>query len=341
MAEAIISRRGGNIDSGIKPPPIIADRASVIVYVTDSNNAPIQNLSVHCKDGSYWYNYHTNEKGQCLFMGNSGHMNITAHNYSIQQNIRYIDQGKVDFNLDAPVGTSNVVNLSLKSLPTSSFTAMTTNVQDTSNLFSGSCYVRCADHANIFLGGAGGGGSLTDPGWSVTSTGGGGGGITIANNILMNKNSAYLFYIGSGGANGRVNTASGNRGQHFPGDAGGSTSAFGYSATGGGGGRFGWMIGDSGTGTYRGGNGGGKLISGAIVNAENSEYSNWGGGGGAYSATAGTPGGGKGGDRGGFGSSGVNGGGGGGGGGWWSTGSDRNIYFGGSGGPGKITFTFY
>ena len=339
MAEAIISRRGDKANSGIQPPPIVADRASVIVCVTDSNNTPIQNLSVHCNDGGTWYNYHTNDKGQCLFMGNSGHMNITAYNYSIQQNIKYVDQSKTTINLDTPVGTSNVANISLQFLPTTSFNTMTTNVQDDANLFSGSCFVRCADYANIFLGGAGGGGSITDPGWYVLGAGGGGGGITIVNGISINKNSAYLFYIGVGGNAGRVNTTSGNRGHHFPGNSGGSTSAFGYSATGGGGaGPYQYNIGISGTGTYRGGNGGGTNSTGAILKGENSEYANWGGGGGAYTASAGLPGGGAGGERGGSGRVGVNGGGGGGGGGWWS--QDHNIYFGASGGSGKITFTF-
>lgn len=332
MAECIIARGGGS-SFGIQPPPIISDRASVLVSVVDSNNTPIQNLSVHCNDGGYWYNYHTNEKGQCLFIGNSGHMNITAHNYSIQDGIKYLDQSETLCNVDTPVGTSNIVNMKLNFLSTSSFSYIGA-ITDSSKLYSGDCMVRCADHVNIFLGGAGGGSTVTSNGdTKIYSSGGGGGGITIVNGIEINKSKKYQFYIGNGGQR------SGIIGNYFSnGSSGGTTSAFGYSATGGGGGVVNGAGGVGGTGNYNGGNGGGKSYTGSLINGQNSEWSNWGGGGAGYLTNPGKPyGGACGNDSNAVGKAGVNGGGAGGAG---KVPSDR-MQHGNNGGQGKITFTFY
>ena len=114
MAECIIARggsSGGGNNGGL--PPVVADRCSILVTVKDSAGTVINDLSVHCKDGSMWYNYHTNEKGQVLFMTNSGSANITAWNFSINGNYKWIDQNIATINIDAPASSSNKVNINL------------------------------------------------------------------------------------------------------------------------------------------------------------------------------------------------------------------------------------
>ena len=166
MAECIIARGGGKSDGGSSGPPVIPGMHTILATVTDSAGAPIQDLSVHCKDGSAWYNYHTNEKGQVLFATNSGAANITAWNFSLNGNYKYLDQETVTKNLDVPIGSTTTLNLSLTRVTgEQSFTAMQSNIYQprTAGLFSGNCRVRVSTRANVFLGGGGGGG-----GWGVT-----------------------------------------------------------------------------------------------------------------------------------------------------------------------------
>ena len=57
MAECIIARGGGRSDGGgTSGPPIISDKHTILVTVKSSNGTIIPNSSVHCKDGSLWYN---------------------------------------------------------------------------------------------------------------------------------------------------------------------------------------------------------------------------------------------------------------------------------------------
>lgn len=342
MAECIIARGGGRSDGGTSGPPVIPGMHTILVTVTDSANQPIEDLSVHCKDGSAWYNYHTNEKGQVLFATNSGAANITAWNFSLNGNYKYLDQEIATKNLDTPIGSTTTLNLSLARIAEEqSFTSMQSNIYKprTAGLFSGKCKVRVSNHANLFLGGAGGGGdwSRTDSDSMYGGGGGGGGGITIANSIQLNKLETYNFFIGGGGAGGYI--AYGPR--YVNATSGGSTTAFGHTATGGGGGRQQRGGGGAaGTGTY---SGGAALFSAGNGNGQNSQWSNWGGGGGscAWSSNfyGGSPGGGNciAGDHG---HSGINGGGGGAGG--HSTGRDSSLNAnGGYGSGGKISFTLY
>ena len=348
MAECIIARGGGRSDGVSSGPPIIADKHTILVTVTDSAGQVINDLSVHCKDGDAWYNYHTNDKGQVLFVTNSGSANITAWNFSINGNYKYIDQIETTKDIDAPVGLGTSLDLSLAFQQSEiSFTNMTSNIYQ-NQCYYGNYKVRVANYVNVFVGGGGGGGgnaynrSAYD--WEISEGGGGGGGggCSIENNILLNHNQIYLFYIGSGGSAGVYGTA------------GGTSSAFNIMATGGEGGRDDRRS-NEGQGTYGGGNGGYAWngtsgSSGGLA----SKFSNWGGGGGAgftddpsvgtsykRAGSGGTPYGADGGTNA-IGRSGSNGGGGGGGGGKLVSASSSTLGFtGGRGGGGKLSFTFY
>lgn len=348
MAECIIARGGGRSDGGFSGPPIIADKHTILVTVTDSNNQVINDLSVHCKDGDNWYNYHTNDKGQVLFVTNSGAANITAWNFSINGNYKYIDQAYVSKNIDAPVGLSTTLNLALGFQANEvSFNSMTSNIF-VDKCYSGNYKVRVANHVNVFVGGAGGGGGGS---YETTNTsdedsvwggcGGGGGGISIGNSIALTHDSFYLFYTGSKGIGGKG---------YREGSTGGTSSAFGISATGGEGGNCGGFSSGSGqgTGNYNGGNGSNNYSR----NGGNSRYSNWGGGGGMGEEDSdnrnfndytrgGNPYGANGASsHGSNGPSATNGGGGGGASGRVVS-HPSGTYKGGDGGPGKISFTFY
>ena len=235
MAECIIARGGGSGgNSGGSLPPVITGYCQILTTVVDSDNNPIQDLSVHCKDGSTWYNYHTNEKGQVLFVTNSGSANITAWNFSINGNYRYIDQARFIQNVDAPVTTSKYLNIQLNRIASFSCTSESTNIY--SNYFD-RCKFRVANKIDqLRLGSAGGGGGC---GYGyrnrVNFSGGGGGGGSITQyNIDINRNEVYRFYIGQGGEGAWIrNNRQVNTGQVISPSSGGSTSGFGYSVTGG------------------------------------------------------------------------------------------------------------
>ena len=343
MAECIFASGGGRSDGGgTIGPPVIPGMHTVLVTVTDSAGGPVEDLSVHCKDGSAWYNYHTNDKGQVLFATNSGSANITAWNLSLNGNYKYLDQESVSKNIDAPIGSTTMLNISLTPITTEqSFTFMQSNIYAprSSGLYSGNCRVRAYNRANIFLGGAGGGGGWTRDEEAYGGGGGGGGGIIVRTGFELNQSQNYLFYIGSGGRGGW--RAAGHDAEST---SGGTTSGFGLAATGGEGGES-YSSGKNamgGTGDYSGGNSWGA----DKVNkyAEDSQWSNWGGGGASMrtylnDSTDVIPGGKPGGGDciyNSTGQSGVNGGGGGAGG-----RSSRYEQNGGAGSGGKISFTFY
>ena len=235
MAECIIARGGGSgggSNGGL--PPVIAGYCQILTTVVDSDNNPIQDLSVHCKDGEAWYNYHTNEKGQVLFVTNSGSANITAWNFSINGNYKYIDQKYNVQNIDAPVTTSKYLNIQLSRVSSFNATSDSTNIYN--NGFD-RCKFRVANKIDqLQLGSAGGGGGC---GYRyrnrVNFSGGGGGGGSITQyNIDINRNEVYRFYIGQGGEGAWIrNNRQVNTGQVISPSSGGSTSGFGYSVTGG------------------------------------------------------------------------------------------------------------
>ena len=352
MAECIIARGGsyGGGSGGGANIPIIADRCSILVTVKDSTGSVIPDSSVHCNDGGTWYNYHTNERGQALFMANSGQVDISAWNFSLNQNCRYFDQNSVfSNNVDAPVGTVKNINLSLTKGPSTvnkigvqgylaeTQTSMTSNIYDFSNVWMNNYKFFAYNYVNIKLFGGGGGGDYALNG-STGGGGGGGGGATYVNNISIGHNRMYKFSLGDGGKCGYSNLNTQNMHNRHAG-SGGTTSAFGYVANGGSGG-YGANGGTQGRGiSFNGGNGGRMHLNG-----NNSEDPNSGGGGGGGSrvsdrTTGGTPCGGNGGYGAGSGSQGQYPGGGGGGAGINTTISGTNRS-GGYGGPGGFNFTF-
>ena len=154
MAECIIARGGGTPNQDINIP-VISDRSSVVVTVTDNDGVPISDLSVHCKDGDSWYNYHTNNKGQVLFMTNSGSANITAWNFSINGKYKWIDMKEVNKNLDTPIGSIIQNNISLPWYNNFRATATTTNIYNT-HCYNFNYKFRHYTHVNAFIGGGGG-----------------------------------------------------------------------------------------------------------------------------------------------------------------------------------------
>lgn len=290
MAECIIARGGGKIEEGSELPPVISGFCSILAEIVDPEGNPIENLSVHCKDGSTWYNYHTNDKGQVLFITNSGSANITAWNFSIQDQYKWLDLNYTVKNVDAPVTTSKKVELALPKLNNTFHYGYTSNIYE--DCYSGGYKVRVANTANIFLYGAGGGGGADSGLYNIHSGGGGGGAGNTANNISLTKNHLYSFFIGSGGNHGygiRTEVAW----QFSPAEAGGTSSVLGYTAIGGMGGRTGSSNsaqaygGAGGTGTYNGGNGGGYTITTQYNTAGSpSENSLFGGGGSGLNASS-------------------------------------------------------
>lgn len=260
MAECIIAR-GGSYRSGEANIPITSDRCSVLVTIKDSTGNVITDSSVHCNDGGTWYNYHTNNRGQVLFMTNSGQVDISAWNFSLNQNCRYFDQNaRFSNNIDTPVGTVKNINLALTKGPSafnkagivtgdSNLSSMTSNIYDFSNIWMNNYKFFVYNYANIKLVGGGGGGTYGHSG--IGGGGGGGGGAAYINDISINHNRMYKFSLGDGGKAGWYQDSS-----YAQASSGGTTSAFGYVANGGGGG-YGNNGGREGRGTtYNGGNGG-------------------------------------------------------------------------------------
>ena len=348
MAEAIIARGGGTRTNELANVPITPGYCSVLVNVYDAVGAAIPLIEVDCLDGGIWRNSHTNERGQVLITCNSGSINLTAQNYSTQNNFLIIDQSGVTRNsITAPINNVIAVNMQMTNyFDEREYHAMTSDPSDYSRMYNDNCAIRVANYTNFAIGGGGGGGA----GCSTSSSsnryrnnsgaGGGGGGYTFMNDVLINKSQYYKFYVGAGG-NGGVATADGSTGA--------SATAFGYTVTGGGGGRLWSHPGNGGTGMYNGGNGGtGQWGAGAdrypSRDGSSGAYGSWGGGGGGGCGTqesvvrrGGSPYGGNGGGYGLSGSDARGGGGGGGGAGF----DDDERAGGGDGGPGILKFSFY
>ena len=262
MAECIIAR-GGSAGASTQIP-IVSDRCSLLVTVKDSEGGLLSDLSVHCKDGNTWYNYHTNDRGQVLFMCNSGSANITAWNFSINGNFKFMDQAPQSLNVDTPIAQIIDKTISLGIANEFNKCGMTNNIYDENKCYDGWHISKHYNRANIFLGGGGGaGGGGT---FGLFHGGGGAGGAIIRNNIEIQKDYNYLLYAGDGGI--EVNDIGGT---------GGTTTAFGYSVVGGTGGN-GTSGGIHGSGDFNTGDGG-YVNDTTVINGTNSELDNFGGGG--------------------------------------------------------------
>lgn len=279
MGECLICRGGRGQSDNIA---IIPGYCQIIATVKDSDGIPIPDVYVTCNDGGTWYNYHTNENGKCLFVTNSGSVNIRAYNYSRKNNYMYIDQKSTSYmQIDAPVTTVNKINLQFSRFTNRDFSSsnMTINnvILSDSILFTGSVRFRVTNKiGEVVVGGAGGGGG--GQGYdSDIGYGGGGGALNHGTDISVEKDKNYTFYLGNGGRCGHYS------GEYYNASSGGSSSALGISAYGG----SGATISGPGNGSIGNCGGGGDGVrnqsSDFFTNINLYSGSNgWGGGGGCY-----------------------------------------------------------
>lgn len=258
MGECIITRAAGEAEAAL---PISPGYHTIGVTLKGPDGKAMVNWPIICNDGTQSYNYKTNEKGQTIFMVNSGAGNIFVNNSIDGYLIKDMDSPGWT-NIDAPVGLSTRVNINFNFNGTSFF-------EFTSNTSFGFYYAK--NISNLILVGGGGGG-----GWSYGSSssyseyagGGGAGYLNQYNDIYFDSNSRFKFIAGSGGIGGDENSANGG--------SGGTSYIVGtsYSAVGGSGGLENNMGGVGGLG-----NGGGRNDSWGY-NGENSSVDFAGGGGG-------------------------------------------------------------
>ena len=292
MAECIIARGGGYSSGGGGGglPPVVVGVCQIVANVYDSDGNPMPNMLITCKDGESWYNYHTNDKGQALFVTNSGSANITAWNVSVQNNFRYIDQNRpATMNVDAPITTSKFVNFNMSRAGNLNYQHTTNNIYDLGNIYSKIRFRVTNGIGTVAVGDAGGGGG-GDGKDGRLSTGGGGGAKNAGHNITVNKEQDYPITIGSGGRGAYTTYYSSNRSyiRHI-GSSGGSSSAFGVVASGGRAGSISNHEGGQGIVGNAGGGGNGANNSRYYYNGNEAWLvgsNGWGGGGGAYASVS-------------------------------------------------------
>lgn len=301
MAECIIAGRGRSSEED--KAPIIQNRHTILLTVKTSKGDIIPDCLVKCRDGSTWYNYSTNSKGQVLFVTNSGTANIIAYNYSQTQEYQYLDQGQQFLNIDAPIGLSTTTEISLNNNIGSAY------FNQMGGTFGGGLFwmahngnYRIIAHNKVDVTVVGGGGSGQQGSYVSSSAyyiggGGGGGGGSATGTLNVTPSDSFKIYVGSGGK--FNNSAMQNNGtwlNHVAGVSGGTTSALGFVATGGGGGHTstnGQEIGGTGgigaanpnaynTRVYFGGNGGIGGLHGSNGENSNGSIGGGGGGGGGY-----------------------------------------------------------
>lgn len=109
MAECIISRAAGQIPEEVLNPVYPSESFHKILCTLKSpDNISMSNVRINCRDGSAWYNYTTNEKGQVLFTCNSGAADIYINNTI--NGIVYKDITNTSYHVDAPLGEVTRLN---------------------------------------------------------------------------------------------------------------------------------------------------------------------------------------------------------------------------------------
>ena len=327
MSECIIARGGGSASGG-QQIPIVPGYCSILVTVKDETDAPVANIATVYSDGENTYEYFTNERGQTLFTTNKGQCNIVARNYTNTKDFRYADIA-FGYANNVPCVISSVYNCNITMPNRTEYSY----IHDFCKIDSEGLYSSVQFRFNhtlgngSFIGGAGGGGSGGGNGAEYGS-GGGGGELKYLNQIQVNTNTLYNFYIGDGGRGAFNSTGS-------LAETGGSSTAFGVVANGGEGGQTrGGDGGVDGSGTGYFGNGA-RGSNSRGYNGNNSNNPLWGGGGASgINTNGGRPGGAQGTNRDydWRGRDGTNGGGGSGG-----AASSDGASRGGTGGPGGIT----
>lgn len=193
MGECIITRAAGEAEAAL---PISPGYHTVGVTLRDPFGKIMVNWPVNCIDGSSTYNYKTNEKGQTIFMVNSGSANIFVNNYG-SDGIEYIDLPTCWTNIDAPAGLSTKVNINLNN--------GTVFHEFIANKVFGLYYDRNISNL-ILVGGGGGGGSTHTSDSDETHAGGGGAGYMNQYNNINLINGNYNFIVGAGGGGGIYNS---------------------------------------------------------------------------------------------------------------------------------------
>ena len=310
MGECIISRASipGEAETIV---PITPGYHTILVTVRDYKGGLMKNYPINCTDGSSVYNYTTNEKGQALFVTNSGAANIYATNSF--NGYTYIDFDCQWKNIDAPVGLTTKANINLLQ--------NTVSKREYLNAGNYSLAVRSPHLISniIIVGGGGGGGGHA----SYSGGGGGAGYLNTLSEFYMNDR--LNIRVGSGGSGG--SNSNGNSGGtttfsnilSAAGGGGGDQSGENIAIGGLGNGGLPYNRGENSPVTYAGGGGGGSSGSKAWFPG-GSPYGGRGYGySGAYAATSGSRGGG-------------------GGGGGFGTGVDDATWKGGKGGNGIVLF---
>lgn len=191
MGEALISRSGGG-GSDEDSIVVIPGYHSLLVTLKTQDGTVMTNSVISCKDGSAYYNYTTNEKGQCLFMCNSGSANILVSNKL--NGITYADIVPTWMNIDCPIGSKTIKNF-------------VHNKQTTyEQLSSGMFYLSAKRNVNLILVGGGGGGAgawcRTRRDYERQFAGGGGGAGYLNSYQITLEAGGYNFIAGSGGTGG-------------------------------------------------------------------------------------------------------------------------------------------
>ena len=243
MGEALISRAGGGEGDAIIP--ITPGYHTILVTLKDYKGDLLKDMPLNCKDGSTYYNYTTNERGQVMYTCNSGSANILFNNNQ-SNGLKILGLNSCWTNIAAPIGMTNKVNITVNKGAEFYDLTSTTNFM----IINRNCNI------NIVGGGGGGGSSyLSSDGInSVISGGGGGGYINNYSNVKMNG--IYRFISGAGGRRaeaGSTNTTTWER--EYAGTGGTSyienTNMSAIGGTGGGANSFG--IGGTGNGGICGG----------------------------------------------------------------------------------------
>ena len=240
MAECIIARGGKSSEQD--SAPIIQNRHAILATLKTTRGDIVPDCLVKCKDGNTWYNYHTNAKGQVLFVTNSGSAHIGVYNYSETQRWQILDQGYNDYDVDAPVGFSTTMDITFNNNMGSTF------FNQMGGTFGGGLFWRAHNenykviaHNQVFVMAVGGGGSgqqgLYDGAGNFYGGGGGGGGGAVSGVVNVNSTDTFKLYIGEAGIfNNNAMNVGGRWTNYLSGTSGGTTTAFGFVATGGAGG---------------------------------------------------------------------------------------------------------
>lgn len=234
MAECIIARGGGRYNSSNSDyPSIIPGYCVLTITVQDSESNPVAGAYVTCNDGGIWHNNYTNDAGKIRIMTTCGNnVSIATYNNSNYGNgFNYVDQGGVSSTIAVPLNTIRDAYLNMTKLTNHSFESAGT---------SGNFQFRVTDSISLRVGGGGGGGGYSANFNEYYSGGGGGGGCRYASSVPVNRNTNYNVYVASGGGRGYCTSDSYNNNIYgIQATAGGTSTAFGYSATGGEGAPFG------------------------------------------------------------------------------------------------------